>query len=108
MIILSLQLSSYCPLLPMTHLPFVIHHVPDDLEMSQVIVAQQLVLLSGVEQREVLHNDGCSSRDTAVLTYLNTSTEKCHWYAAWRLQLKLNESCKCILKLHEITASASE
>lgn len=46
-------------LLLISHLPFVIHHVPDDLKVPQVIIAQQLVLLSGVEQREVLHNDGC-------------------------------------------------
>lgn len=62
----------------MTHLPFVIHHVPDDLEMPQVVVAQQLVLLSGVEQREILHNDGCSSRDTPGFTHLNASPQQCH------------------------------
>lgn len=47
-------------LLLISHLPFVIHHVPDDLEVPQVIIAQQLVLLRGVEQREILHDDGCS------------------------------------------------
>lgn len=77
-IILWPQLSSYCPLLLMTHLPFVIHHVPDDLEMPQVVVAQQLVLLSGVEEREILHNDGWSSGDTPIFTHLNMSTEHCH------------------------------
>lgn len=77
-IILWPQLSSDCPLLLTTHLPFVIHHVPDDLEMPQVIVAQQLVLLGGVEQREILHNDGWSSRDTPVFTHPSTSVEHCH------------------------------
>lgn len=45
-----------------SHLSFVVHHVPDDLEMPQVVVAEQLVLLGGVEQGEVLHDDGCGSR----------------------------------------------
>lgn len=52
--------SSSSRLLLISHLPFVIHHVPDDLEVPQVIIAQQLVLLGGVEQREVLHDDSCS------------------------------------------------
>lgn len=41
------------------HLSFVVYHVPDDLEVPQIIVTEQLILLSGVEKREVLHNDGC-------------------------------------------------
>lgn len=49
------------PRLQMSHLSFVIYHVPDDLEVPQVIIAQQLVLLGGVEQREVFHDDGCSN-----------------------------------------------
>lgn len=56
-------LASRSLLLLISHLPFVIHHVPDDLEVPQVIIAQQLVLLRGVEQREILHDDGCSGRE---------------------------------------------
>lgn len=90
-IILWPQLSSYCPLLLMTHLPFVIHHVPDDLEMPQVVVAQQLVLLSGVEQREILHNDGWSSRDKlSIHTSPNVNRTL---PLIGRMQTKANVSC---------------
>lgn len=62
----------------MTHLPFVIHHVPNDLEMPQVVVAQQLVLLSGVEQGEIFHNDGWSKRDTPIFIQQNTAINVLH------------------------------
>lgn len=71
-----------CPrpslLLLISHLPFVIHHVPDDLEVPQVIIAQQLVLLGGVEQREVLHDDGCSNSKTRQYSQIKNTHFKTH------------------------------
>lgn len=64
--------SRSLPLL-ISHLPFVIHHVPDDLEVPQVIIAQQLVLLRGVEQREILHDDGCSGWERKISTYTDAN-----------------------------------
>lgn len=60
-------LSSSSLLWLISHLPFVIHHVPDDLEVPQVIIAQQLVLLGGVEQRKILHNNGYREREITVV-----------------------------------------
>lgn len=77
-------LASRSLLLLISHLPFVIHHVPDDLEVPQVIIAQQLVLLRGVEQREILHDDGCSGwerKNQHVWMQLYLTAAICRYYS---------------------------
>ena len=50
------------------HLSVDVHQVPGVLELADVIVAQQRVLLIGVEQREVLHDDSCQQKHQIIIS----------------------------------------
>ena len=43
-----------------------VNHVPGVLELADVVVTEQSVLLVGVEEREVLHDDGCNNTGTVL------------------------------------------
>ena len=38
-----------------------VDHIPGVLELADVVVTEQSILLIGVEEREVLHDDGCKN-----------------------------------------------
>ena len=54
------------------HLPVDVHHVPRVLKLSDVVVAEQRILFVRVEQREVLHDDGCNTAQRVTPVLLHT------------------------------------